>query len=77
MELSLDQITEINLKVNNTSAKTPDYQRRAYLTYLARNKDNEEFKMRRKIQQNAYYQRKILKKLQLKQSQAEVVLSNE
>jgi aromatic ring hydroxylase len=76
MELSTEQISIINHKVLNTIAKTPDYQRRAYLTYLVRNKDNEEFKIRRRKQQIEYYKRKQLKKLILKQNQTEVALSS-
>jgi hypothetical protein len=43
--------------------KTPDYQRRAYKNYLARNKDNVGFIDERKKSQNNYYHRKRSKQL--------------
>lgn len=76
MELSQDQISEIKCKVDQKcDSKTPSYQRRANLMYIARNKCNEDFIAKRKKQQNAYYQRKLLK-LKLKQSPVESVLLN-
>ena len=49
--------------------KTPSYQRKAYLAYLERNKDNEEFKEKRREKQREYYKKnreKILERMKLK-----------
>jgi hypothetical protein len=41
--------------MEKTNFKTPTYQRKAYRAYLDRNKDNEEFKEKRREQQRQYY----------------------
>ncbi len=44
--------------------KTPIYQRKAYQAYAERNKDNEEWKQKRRdAAKKAYYKKKELKKL--------------
>lgn len=44
--------------------KTPIYQRKAYQAYADRNKDNEEWKQkRREASKKSYYKKKELKKL--------------
>ena len=37
--------------------KTPSYQRKAYLAYLERNKNNEDFLNRRREKQREYYRK--------------------
>jgi hypothetical protein len=49
--------------------KTPSYQRKAYLSYLERNKNNEEFLNKRRQKQKEYYQKnkeKILARIKAK-----------
>jgi len=46
--------------------KTPIYQRKAYQAYAERNKDNEEWKQKRRdAAKKAYYKKKELKRLEL------------
>ena len=48
----------------DTDYKTPIYQRKAYQAYAERNKDNEEWKQkRREASKKSYYKKKELKRL--------------
>ena len=54
-----------------TKYKTPSYQRKAYLAYLDRNKDNNEFLEKRRKKQREYYYKnreKILARMKKKNS---------
>lgn len=55
--------------------KTTTYQRKAYEAYLERNRNNEEFILKRKEAQRKYYQKnreKILKKIKEKKELKEL-----
>ena len=65
--------------MEETKFKTPIYQRNAYKAYLQRNKDNEEFKEKRRKKQRQYYKENretILAKQKLLKSQNKMSVSS-